>query len=79
MAWIQAISAGWPRTSSASIELDCALIHASSADVGDALTADSSPLLLLDRLTRLDVNRLFTARGSGSSRLELTGGTVNPS
>ena len=27
------------------IELDCALIHASSAGVGDALTADSSPLL----------------------------------
>ena len=58
------------------IELDCALIHASSADVGDALTADSSPLLLLDRLTRLDVNRLFTARSGQQFRLELTGGTI---
>ena len=59
------------------IELDCALIHASSADVGDELTSKSSPLLLLDRLTRLDVNRLFTARSGQQFRLELTGGTIN--
>ena len=37
------------------IELDCALIHGSSADVGDHLTPETSPLILLDRLTRLDV------------------------
>ena len=44
------------------IELDCGLIHGSSADVGDPLQETTSPLILLDRLTRLDVNRLFTAR-----------------
>lgn len=59
------------------IELDCALIHGSSADVGDQLTPDTSPLILLDRLTRLDVNRLFTARCDQQFRLELTGGNIH--
>ena len=59
------------------IELDCALIHGSSADVGDQLTPDTSPLVLLDRLTRLDVNRLFTARCRQQFRLELTGGEIH--
>ena len=58
------------------IELDCALIHGSSADVGDRLTPESSPLILLDRLTRLDVNRLFTARSGVQFRIELTGGSI---
>ena len=30
-----------------------------------SLLETTSPLILLDRLTRLDVNRLFTARSSG--------------
>lgn len=59
------------------IELDCGLIHGSSADVGDNLTPESSPLVLLDRLTRLDVNRLFTARSTKQFRLELTGGGID--
>lgn len=58
------------------IELDCALIHGSSADVNDQLTPDTSPLILLDRLTRLDVNRLFTARSKQQFRIELTGGEI---
>jgi hypothetical protein len=44
--------------------------------VGDNLGPDSSPLLLLDRLTRMDVNRLFTARSGQQFRLELTGGGI---
>lgn len=59
------------------IELDCALIHGSSADVNDQLTPDTSPLILLDRLTRLDVNRLFTARSKQQFRIELTGGEIH--
>lgn len=67
--WISSLQFGF-------IELDCALIHGSSADVGDSLTSDTSPLILIDRLTRLDVNRLFTARSGQQFRLELTGGTI---
>ena len=58
------------------IELDCGLIHGSSADVGDQLLETTSPLILLDRLTRLDVNRLFTARSGRQFHLQLNGGTI---
>ena len=67
--WIASLQYGF-------IELDCALIHASSADVGDSLTSETSPLILLDRLTRLDVNRLFSARSGEQFRLDLTGGSI---
>ena len=69
LSWIAGLQFGF-------IELDCALIHGSSADVGDQLTSKTSPLILLDRLTRLDVNRLFTARSGQQFRLQLTGGTI---
>jgi hypothetical protein len=69
MGWLAALQFGF-------IELDCALLHGSSAAVEDNLTPDSSPLLLVDRLTRMDVNRLFTARGGQQFRLELTGGGI---
>ena len=68
--WLSSLQFGF-------IELDCALIHGSSADVNDSITAESSPLLLLDRLTRLDVNRLFTARSGKQFKIELTGGGID--
>ena len=58
------------------VELDYGLIHGSSADVGDQLLETTSPLILLDRLTRLDVNRLFTARSGRQFHLQLNGGTI---
>ena len=58
------------------VELDCGLIHGSSADVGDQLLETTSPLILLDRLTRLDVNRLFTARSGRQFHLQLNSGTI---
>ena len=51
-------------------------ILGSSADVGDRLLETTSPLILLDRLTRLDVNRLFTARCGRQFRVQLTGGLI---
>ena len=69
LPWLASLQFGF-------IELDCALIHGSSADIGDRLTNETSPLILLDRLTRLDVNRLFTARSGQQFRLELTGGAI---
>ena len=58
------------------VELDCGLIHGSSRDVGDYLTLDTPPLTLLDRLTRLQVNRLFTARSTQQFHLELKEGVI---
>jgi hypothetical protein len=69
MGWLAALQFGF-------IERDCVLLHGSSAAVDDSLGPDSSPLLLLDRLTRLDVNRLFTARSGRQFRLELSGGGI---
>ena len=43
--------------------------------MADRLTK-TSPQNLKDRLTRLDVNRLFTARSGRQFRLELTGGQI---
>lgn len=67
--WLRSLQFGF-------IELDCGLIHGSSADVGDLLQETTSPLILLDRLTRLDVNRLFTARSGRQFRLQLNGGQI---
>ena len=69
MGWLAALQFGF-------IELDCALLHGSSASVDDSLGPNSSPLLLLDRLTRMEVNRLFTARSGRQFRLELSGGGI---
>lgn len=69
MPWLASLQFGF-------IELDCALLHGSSADVGDSLGTDCSPLLLLDRLTRMEVNRLFTARNGQQFCIELTGGGI---
>ena len=70
MGWLAALQFGF-------IELDCALLHGSSASVDDSLGPNSSPLLLLDRLTRMEVNRLFTARSGQQFRLVLTGGGID--
>jgi hypothetical protein len=69
MGWLAELQFGF-------IELDCALLHGSSAAVDDSLGLDSSPLLLLDRLTRMEVNRLFTARSGQQFSIELTGGGI---
>ena len=53
------------------------MIHGSSKDVGENLTLETAPLTLLDRLTRLQVNRLFTARSKQQFHLELIEGIVN--
>ena len=68
--WIAALQFGF-------VELDCGLIHGSSKDVGENLILETPPLTLLDRLTRLQVNRLFTARSKQQFHLELTEGIVN--
>ena len=44
--------------------------------MGDSLTADTAPLQLLDRLTRMEANRLFTARSGEQFCVELCGGGI---
>ena len=69
MDWLAGLQLGF-------VELGCALLHGSSVAVDDSLGPNSSPLFLLDRLTRMEVNRLFTARSGQQFRLELSGGGI---
>ena len=69
MDWLAGLQLGF-------VELGCALLHGSSVAVDDSLGPNSSPLFLLDRLNRMDVNRLFTARSGRQFRLELSGGGI---
>ena len=69
MDWLAGLQLGF-------VELGCALLHGSSVAVDDSLGPNSSPLFLLDRLTRMDLNRLFTARSGRQFRLELSGGGI---
>jgi hypothetical protein len=61
MDWLAGLQLGF-------VELGCALLHGSSVAVDDSLEPDSSPLLLLDRLTRMEVNpRCGIWRANGTS------------
>ena len=55
ISWIQTLDFGV-------VELDCLLIHGSPMGVDDELTPETSPIDLLDRLMRTDVNLLFCGR-----------------
>ena len=55
--WIRNLDFGF-------VEFDCLLIHGTSVTVSEALTPDSSPWMILDRLQRMNVNYLFSGRSS---------------
>jgi len=46
------------------VEFDCLLIHGSTVSVSEALTPDTSPWIILDRLQRMNVNYLFCGRST---------------
>ena len=55
ITWIRSLEFGF-------MELDCLLTHGSSVSVSDDLRPDTSPLIMCDRLGRLDANYLFCGR-----------------
>jgi hypothetical protein len=55
VSWIRSLDFGF-------MELDCLLTHGSSVRVEDELRPDTSPLVMFDRLGRLDANYLFCGR-----------------
>lgn len=56
------------------MELDCLMIHGSPAGVGEALTPETPPLVLMDRLQRLQANRLFCGRSGTFFVFEIESG-----
>ncbi len=60
-------------------ELDCLLIHGSSVSVSDELTPQTPPWMLLDRLQRVEANRLFCGRSGLLFNYQLQGGSISSS
>lgn len=58
------------------MELDCLFIHGSPVGVDDELTPATSPLILIDRLQRVQAHRLFCGRSGQSFCYELEAGQV---
>ena len=61
------------------LELDCLLIHGSSVSVSDELSPKTPPWQMLDRLQRVQANRLFCGRSGQVFEYQLQGGSVNSS
>ncbi len=60
------------------MELDCLLTHGSSVGVDDELRPDTSPLVMCDRLMRLDANYLFVVDRVYSLSMKLPMAPVLP-
>ncbi|HIK05327.1 MAG TPA: metallophosphatase [Trichormus sp. M33_DOE_039] len=60
-------------------ELDCLLIHGTTVSVDAELTPDTSPLTMLDHLSRMQANTLFCGRSALAFQYQLQGGAVTTS
>ena len=67
--WIRALDFGF-------FELDCLLVHGSSASASDELTPETSPIQILDRLMRMNANSLFCGRSGLTFQYEIQQGCV---
>jgi hypothetical protein len=67
--WMRSLDFGF-------FELDCLLIHGTTIDVGEELTPESSPILMLDRLSRMQANNLFCGRSGLAFQYQLQAGSI---
>ncbi len=67
--WLRSLDFGF-------MELDCLLIHGSSLGVSDELTPETSPIIMLDRLSRMQANNLFCGRSGLTFKYQLQAGSV---
>ncbi len=68
VSWIRSLEFGF-------MELDCLLTHGSSVSVADDLRPDTSPLVMCDRLGRLDANYLFCGRSGLQFNYQIADGS----
>jgi hypothetical protein len=57
-------------------ELDCLLLHGSSIGVDDELTPETPVMTLIDRLNRMGVNHLFSARSGQAFEYKIERGAI---
>lgn len=57
-------------------ELDCLLIHGTTVAVDEELTPNTSPIQMLDRLSRMQANNLFCGRSGLAFQYQLQAGSI---
>jgi len=67
--WIRNLDFGF-------FELDCLLVHGSPIALDEELTPDTFPILMLDRLMRMQANNLFCGRSGLTFQYQLQGGSI---
>ncbi|MBD2664624.1 hypothetical protein B6N60_03962 [Richelia sinica FACHB-800] len=67
--WLRSLDFGF-------FELDCLLVHGSTVGVSDELTPETSPIEMLDRLSRMQANNLFCGRSGLTFQYQLQTGSV---
>ncbi|NJO30526.1 MAG: metallophosphatase [Richelia sp. SL_2_1] len=68
--WIQNLDFGF-------FELDSLLIHGTTVSVDEALTPETSPIIILDRVARMQANNLFCGRSSLTFQYHLEAGSID--
>ncbi|MGB3637314.1 MAG: metallophosphatase [Rivularia sp. (in: cyanobacteria)] len=68
--WIRNLDFGF-------FELDCLLIHGTTVSVDEALTPETSPVMMLDRVARMQANNLFCARSGLTFQYNLEAGSID--
>ncbi|MBW4645674.1 MAG: metallophosphoesterase [Goleter apudmare HA4340-LM2] len=67
--WMRSLDFGF-------FELDCLLIHGTTVSVDEALTPETSPIQMLDRLSRMQANNLFCGRSGLAFQYQLQAGSI---
>ncbi|MBF2016687.1 MAG: metallophosphatase [Rivularia sp. T60_A2020_040] len=68
--WIRNLDFGF-------FELDALLIHGTTVSVDEALTPETSPVIILDRVARMQANILFCGRSGLTFQYNLEAGSIN--
>ncbi|MDF5729201.1 MAG: metallophosphoesterase family protein [Rhizonema sp. PD38] len=67
--WLRTLDFGF-------FELDCLLIHGTTVSVDEELTTDTSPIMMCDRLQRMQANTLFCGRSGLAFQYQLQAGSI---
>ncbi|MGF1676170.1 MAG: metallophosphoesterase family protein [Rivularia sp. (in: cyanobacteria)] len=68
--WIRNLDFGF-------FELDALLIHGTTVSIDEALTPETSPVIILDRVARMQANILFCGRSGLTFQYNLEAGSIN--
>lgn len=69
MEWLRTLDFGF-------FELDCLLIHGSTVSVDEELTPETHPIIMCDRLSRMQANNLFCGRSGNHFQYQLQAGSI---